>query len=67
MCEVCEKLRPIECVPGPIDIEKIIKKRDEIHKRLIYLEQTSKSIKYMTELLHLRKKVKERINELAPP
>jgi hypothetical protein len=67
MCEVCEKLRPIECVPGPIDIEKIIKKRDEIHKRLIYLEQTSKSIKYMTELLHLRTKVKERINELAPP
>jgi hypothetical protein len=64
MCEICEKLRPVECLPEPIDIEKVIKKRDELHKRLINLEQISKSMQAIASLLPVLKNVNKRITEL---
>ena len=64
MCEICEKLRPVECLPEPINIEEIIKKRDEVHKRLINLKEISKSMQAIASLLPVLKNVKERITEL---
>jgi cellulose synthase/poly-beta-1,6-N-acetylglucosamine synthase-like glycosyltransferase len=64
MCADCEKLRPIECVPAPVDINKLLETKDQLFKRLQYLEQVMKSLNSIDALSKSMNDVNERITEL---
>ena len=64
MCTDCEKLRPVECVPSPANIAELIRNRDNIQTRLIYLQKMTDSAQNMSILHKNLEMVKERIKDL---
>ena len=64
MCAKCEKLRPVESVPAPVNIEKLVEIRNQLNTKLIYFEKIKASIKNIEALCKIQMKIKDRIEEL---